>query len=322
MNLFRKLLVNKIRISPYTYSKCRDFIRNIRQIKKYHLFVNVKNKNAFYFIIDPEIPQPGFADRIKAVVYAFHLAKQAGLKFYIIWDGLNKYLIPSEIDLDWQAKFIDLEYSFKYTRIWRLYVDSKFSPKLKKNNTQYHCRNYLGNVSPYKFDNGDLWYEEYNKLFKKSDLLNDYINSTGLVKGEYVAIHLRFVNALESFEKDYNNSLDSKSQEILINKCKLAIKKIMASNSQKTVVFSDSKKFLSSLGDLDVVVLDIDKIGHIGMDNNRDNIDTLGKTILDFYMISQSSHVYSIGCKEIYANSGFPQVAALMGNITFERIEA
>lgn len=324
MNIFRNILVKKLHISYNTYYKYRDYVRNIRILTKYGISQNIKHKDSFFFIIDPQIPQPGFADRIKAIVYAAHKAKTAGLKFYIIWNGLDKYLLPNnENDSDWRATMDDLEYSFKYTKIWDLYNTNELSP-LIKNGKQYHCRNYMGNMSPYKFeDNGDLWYEEYNRLFKKSPILNEYINATKLEPREYVAVHLRFVNALETVEKDFNNQLSEEAQIELINRCKKAIRSIVTKHHEKKiVVFSDSRRFLETLNDINVIVLNSNNIGHIGMYNNNYNTDMLGKTILDFYMISRSYHVYSIGCKEIYANSGFPQIAALMGNIPFERIEA
>lgn len=326
MNIFRKILVHKVKISPIVYVKIRNLIWSLRLYKKYSIG-HINKKNTFFFIIDPQIPQPGFADRIKAIVYAAHKAKMSGLSFHLIWDGLTKYLEPSKnIDSykNWISDFSDLEYIFNGTKNWSLYLGKKNSlPPLKRKGKQYHCRFYCGNMAPFRFeDNGDLWNEEYNRLFKETEFLNYCIKSSGLYEKKYISVHLRFVNALENFEKDFNNNLSKEEQKHLIIRCKDAINLIKEKNQDKDVaVFSDSKVFLDSLKDMDVIVLDSNNIGHIGMDNHN-NVDTLGKTILDFYLISRSVKVYSIGCKEIYANSGFPQIAALMGNVPFERVEA
>lgn len=322
MNFFRKTLVKKLHIiNDYTYAKFRDFYRDRKFWLKFR-WKKVTRINTFYFIIDPNIPQPGFADRIKAIVYAAHLTKIAGLQFKLIYDELNNYLQPSNTPgayPNWKASFDELEYSITQTKIWRLYY-KKLRP-LKNCGYQYHCYNYLGNMLPTQFeDNGDLWHEEYHRLFKPSQQLQKAIVETGLEQGKYKAIHLRFVNALDPFERDYDNSLPEIKKEELICRCKLTIKKIKSQTKLPIVVFSDSKRFLNSLSDMEVIVLNNENIGHIGMRNQSKKVFL--KTLLDFYLISRANEVYSVGCPEIYANSAYPQVAAQVGNIPFKRIEA
>lgn len=321
MNFFKKVLVKGFHIDDYTYAKYRDYIRNMHLLLKIRLG-EIKSKDVLFFIIDPSIPQPGFADRVKAIVCAAHEAKTSGLQFKIVYNDLEDFLIPAsrvEAYPDWRASFDDLEYSLTKTKIWRLYVKKGMLPPLKKKGFQYHCYNYNGNMLPCQFRNGDYWYDEYARLFQPSEKLQSAINAVGLDKGTYAAVHLRFANALESFEKDFNNALTKEQQLLLIVRCKKAIAKIIE-KGRPVVVFSDSKIFLNSLGDMDVTVLKSDNVGHIGMHDTSK--DVMLKTLLDFYLIAQSAEVYSIGCKEIYANSGFPQVAAMVGNINFFRIQA
>ena len=56
------------------------------------------------------------------------------------------------------------------------------------------------------------------ELFKPSQALNECLNYCSLDSSGYVAVHLRFVNALENFEKDQFNSL-TEDKENLIQRC-------------------------------------------------------------------------------------------------------
>lgn len=74
---------------------------------------------------------------------------------------------------------------------------------------------------------------------------------------------IRFVNALENFEKDQFNSLTEDKRENLIQRCLKGIRLIIDQNKNKQiVVFSDSKVFLERVKVLPVIVLD-GKVGHM-----------------------------------------------------------
>ena len=80
------------------------------------------------------------------------------------------------------------------------------------------------------------------------------------------------------------------------------------------LVFSDSKRFLDSLDDMPVEVLDHNNVGHVSYDGND---DASLKTFLDLYMIARAKKVYRIDAPELYAWSGFACVAAMIGGIEF-----
>ena len=98
------------------------------------------------------------------------------------------------------------------------------------------------------------------------------MNCCSLDSSGYVAVHLRFVNALENFEKDQFNSLTEDKRENLIQRCLKGIRLIIDQNKNKQiVVFSDSKVFLERVKVLPVIVLD-GKVGHISFTENTHEV--------------------------------------------------
>lgn len=87
----------------------------------------------------------------------------------------------------------------------------------------------------------------------------------------------------------------------------------------KALVMSDSNIFVDSVKkDLNVYVIP-GRILHVD-NQNPDNDFEIMKPFIDFYLISEAQKVFSIKNKDMYP-SGFPQYAAKVNNIPFERIE-
>lgn len=130
-------------------------------------------------------------------------------------------------------------------------------------------------------------------------------------------MHIRFVNALEQFEKTFfdNHLKEQKQLDALIERCKAGIKNIIDENRETPVyVFSDSKVFLNSLEDLPVHTLDSSEIEHIS--STSSDSSTL-KTFLDLYVMSQSQAVYRFCAPELYSISHYALLAATIGDIPF-----
>lgn len=300
------------------------FIRNSITNSKFLLkcsFKTIKKTDTFYFVISPSKKHPGLADRIKAIISCYNEAKLNGLSFKIIYKEpfvLEEYLKPSTENNNWIADYNDLEYSYIKTRF--VNEDSTWHLKVKKGK-QYHCYNYKGDLLPEVFSNSnERWCDLFSELFTPNDEIQQMIKNTGLKRKTYAAVHLRFVNALENFEKGYGNNLNTDEEKLdLIKRCHDGLKRIIAEcknkNINTVVVFSDSKKFLDTLADFPVVVLNPDSIGHISFDNDKANIT---KTFLDFFVISNAAIVYRIGAKEMYMSSCFALCAARVGDIKFE----
>lgn len=297
----------------FVFCDVKNFFRNSLYRFKYR-FKRVQKYNIYYCVFERNKKHAGLADRLKSVISQYNVAKMNGYQFKLVWDTpfvLSDYLQPN---YDWYCTLNDLEYSVIDTKIisevsWR--DMSKLKP-----NKQYHCYRYSGNVLPRVFNNtGYKWCDLFNELFTPSKKLLDAFNQLELECRSYVAVHLRFVNALEEFENTYfNNHLKtSEERENLIKRCKNAILEIVNENdSQDVYVFSDSKIFLSSLSDLPVKTLDSKNLGHISENSNE---DSQLKTFLDLWVMKNASKVYRIQGPELFLWSYYAVLAATIGDI-------
>lgn len=291
------------------------FLHNCRYYRKLR-FCKAKERNVLYFVFDPSIEHPGVADRLKAIISLYNVAKKNEYRFKFYYNDpfdLSDYLAPR---IDWKLSWNELEYSMADTIIvnecnWRVI-------KPLKPNKQYHCYCYAGNGLPeYYNDTGYKWHDLYKELFVPSDRLETAYKQLGINGQKYVSVQLRFVNALEHFENSFfNNHLDTEEErQALIKKCKDGIKGIVDENPGLPVyVFSDSKVFLDSLSDLPVRVLDHDSIGHVSFVQDK---DAQLKTFLDLYVMSKSQAIYRIMAKELYNWSCFALLASRMGDVKF-----
>lgn len=302
------------------------WLKNLRRNLPYVLKLKVGgyDKNVFYFVIAPGIKHPGLADRMKAIVDCYNIAKLNGYQFRVVFKipfRLEDYLLPNEVE--WVADYTNLHYSLMGTKFFNelnfLKEDSwKGRTRLKKDK-EYHCYSYVGNRQPKVFpESGYEWSKLYAELFRPSPRLQAAIDACGFEEHSYVAVHLRFVNALENFEEVtcWDNALRTEEEKVaLIERCKYGLLHIKAENEGcRVLVFSDSKRFLDSLDDMPVEVLEHDHVGHVSYD---DNDDATLKTFLDLYMIAMAKKVYRIDAPELYAWSGFAYTAAMMGGIKF-----
>lgn len=294
----------------------KSFLKNC----KYRLrlrFKRAKKRNILYLVFDPERSYPGLADRFKAIVALYNMAKFNGYDFKFYWRDpfpISEYLVPQG---EFEAKLEDLEYSLLDTRFIteKNWADISTFAKDK----QYHCYLIAGNELPKVFLNTELkWCNLFHELFKPSKKLEDAYHSFGEKQGNYISVHLRFVNALEKFENTYfNNYLENEEdRERLIEKCKRGIIQIVNENKGKDIyVFSDSKLFLNRLNDIPVKTLNSENIKHSGCSNDK---KAAFKTFLDLLFMSRGEKIYKIEADELYKWSGFAHVASAIGDIPFE----
>ncbi|MDO4958731.1 MAG: hypothetical protein Q4E68_05700 [Prevotellaceae bacterium] len=305
----------------YNYLKCdiMNVYRNIHYYKKLR-FERVQQKNVLYFVIDPLVKHPGIADRIKAIVAIYNHTKKTDCRFKLYFRDpfdLSKFLAPV---YDWRMELSDLEYSLVDTR----FINETNRKEIRKlrSDKQYHCYRYTGNLLPYQFDDtGYKWRDLFNELFTPSERLINAYNQLKLDASQYVSIHIRFVNALEHFENSlFDNYIESDVERLaLIEKCKVGIDNVIRRNPDKMVlVFSDSRKFLDSLKDMSVRILNVDDIGHI---SETCNSKVHMKTFLDLYVMSKSQAIYRLRSKELYNRSCFALLAARMGDVKFYDVE-
>lgn len=337
-NSIRKLVSFIYRKLPskyrYVYVDVKWFIENAKRFLRNNLkfkFLSENDLNVIYFIIDPKKTHCGMVDRFKGIVNAYYFAKLNDYKFKIIYKTpfpLENYLQPNKVD--WVADFSDLKYSLFQTRFINECEWHK-PPKLKRNR-QYHIYNYVGN-GMYTFipqkDIVQVWHSLFIELFKPSERLADAITSNiSCIVGndkdaEYYAIHIRFVNVLDNFEPSLANGtcgiLDESEKANFIKRCKDGILKIIQDNGERNryLVLSDSKVFLTSIGDIPVVTLDSTKLGHVSF---TDSEDSTMKTFVDFYLLANAKAVFRIMAPELYSSSCFASHAAIVGNAPFVTI--
>lgn len=299
----------------YIKYELKYFIHNCQYLTKFR-FRKAKKRNILYFIFEENGHHPGLADRIKAIISLYNVAKGNRYQFKVFFETpfvLADYLHPR---IDWVAHMGDLEYSLFDTKIIN---ETNWNPiRHLTPNKQYHCYCYAGNDIPWEFkDTHYKWHVLFQELFAPSKKLLKAYKELGILQETYVSVHLRFVNALEKFESTFfDNSIeDPLDKDKLIQKCKKAIKDICDENPRyKVCVFSDSKTFLDELDDMPVKVLNSNNIGHTSSNTSP---DVQLKTFLDLFIMSKSKTIYRIRAKELYNVSCFALLAARIGNVPF-----
>lgn len=285
---------------------------------KYVIKIRVKGlklKNVFFFVFDPNFSHPGLADRFKAIVSCYYIAKINNYEFKIVHPfpyKLSDFVVENSVK--WESSASYLEYSIVGTKF---FVYTGLIKGLKCHlipDKQYHCYSYKGDdifyvngVKNFGKEFGRL----FNELFLPSPKLKAAIDSTGLKPKEYIAIHARFVNTLDSFESSKYPKLSPKKQTELLERCKNKLEEVI--NKEKpfpVVVFSDSKRFLDYIKNLNVVLLDSKNVEHISYSTND---DAILKTYLDFFLISRARTVYRMISQELYATN-FSLYASYVGN--------
>jgi len=301
------------------FFKLRNDIFYARYLPIFNLR-KAKNINVFYFIIDPKYKHhPGLADRLKAILGCYYIAKSNGYDFRIIdkqENGITEYMIP--VKKDWIADSSKIEYSAIHTRFFsysaRCGINYKLTP-----NKQYHCYCYQGDDLFYQ--NGleyiNNFHNLYTEMFCPSDYMKNIIRKTELKEKEYVAVHARFINALESFESSRYPTLSEKEQQVLIKRCLNALEKICMESTLPVVMFSDSKKFLDKAKSLPLVILETKNISHMSFVCDK---DSLAKTYLDFFLITKAAKAYRLCAPELRATN-FSLYAAYAGGIEAEDIK-
>ena len=281
------------------------------------MIVQIVEKGHFY--------SGGMADRFKGAVTAFAWSKINGAEFRIKYDypfRLEDYLEPAEYD--WRLKEEDFLKSILHTRV--LYARGEPGRRLMKLKTgrQVHyygnmnCLEYMARQTGLSFDWGTL----YKELFRPGKCLSECLQEQRKAIGtkDYVAAVFRFQNMLGDFKEYSFKSLEDRdAKENLIDKCLSAVKGLAERYpGQKILVTSDSATFLSRVSAFDFVYVIPGKVVHLGSEAGED-YDVYMKSFVDFYMLSESSHVYCIGTQEMYP-SEFPMYAAKINDIPFERV--
>ena len=295
-----------------------------------HLPSKDKLKDTVFFIIDPRYQQAGLADRLKAIVNTYYIAKNNNLAFKLYFKhpfDIERYLQPNNVN--WRCSLDDLDCSIWASKL--LEYRAQYPLPVLHKGCQYHYYWYQGNdairlyYAKTNFETPDeCWHDEFrncfNELFNQTLLLESIVASTGLVERSYISVHFRFVNLLGNFEGNTRKfpTLDKEAQERLIEKCLDCLKTISEDNQGLPIyVFSDSSKFLQKCTQRGYNKISGDSISNIA---SSSSVEAEDKTMLDFFTIGRSKKVYSVVLSGMYGGV-FSQYAAMIGGAVFERIE-
>lgn len=323
--------INK-RIKSYFVWLIDILIREPRLIFRYYLplkFVKPANiNNSYIFMADGRIPHGGMFDRLKGIISIYAIAKSQNKNFKINFTSpfeLSKYLQPN--NYDWIIEKNSILYSFPISRPLFLYGECYYPHRvMKKRNKESHFYfgyDILKNVN-FRYKKEYEWGTLYRELFIPTPYLQKYIDYYKQDIGcKYIAIHTRFLNLLgDKNETDINPELSEIDKNELMEKVLNAIKQIHTSYNKtiKLMLASDSMLFINyaknAMEDIYVIPGVVKHIDTAKQVSDSENL----KMFLDYYLISNAEKVYSIVSDGMWP-SAFPEYAAKIGNIAFERIK-
>lgn len=282
----------------------------------------------YVFMVDGYIPHGGMFDRLKGLITIYAIAKAQNKSFKIYWKypfSLSQYLEPSSYD--WLCEADQLRHSpFSYRNVIAYGEINNPSRLLKDRKCEthfYYGFNSLDKVNKH-FNTHFEWGTLYRELFQPTEYLQKYLEVYQKEIGaKYIAIHTRFLNLLgDKTETSINPELeDSAAKQHLMHSAINAIKHIKLMNEGKRILIaSDSMTFLNilkkSISDVYIVPGTVKHIDTAGVTDDSENI----KMFTDYYLISNAQKVYSLWHEGMW-KSAFPEYAARIGNVPFERIE-
>ena len=274
--------------------------------------------------VDGRAYHGGLTDRFKGAISWWNYCSKNHLQFKLHYNypfKLLDYVVPNEYN--WEIKEEDIPDSIFNTRIF--YARGEKGHRLEKlktrKNVWYYGNIDLGNNLKYPPYTDD-WGKTFRHLFKPSPLLEQHLERCrSEINNDFVAVVFRFQNLLGDFnEPMYRTIKDQEERRSLISKALSELEKIHKRHKDKTLlVTSDSISFLAEADKKDYTYTIKGNLIHMEFTNNDSDHSQL-KSFLDFFMISESSKVYSVVIGDMY-KSDFPVYAAKVGGVPFERIE-
>ena len=305
--------------------------REPRLILKYYLHSSPAPKVARnVFMVDGKVGHGGMFDRLKGAISIYAVSKVQQKDFRIFFDypfELQKYLEPNEYN--WIVDKDDVVYSYPQSRPLFLYGECYYPFRLFKNRNCeahfYYGYNSLEIINERYGTNYD-WGTLYRELFKPTPYLQQYIDHYKKEVGKnYIVIHTRFLNLLgDKVETNINPELPQHERQVLMKRICRAIEELIKKNQNnqeqlRIMLASDSMTFIeymkTMMPEIYVVPGVVRHIDTAGITNDSENI----KMFLDYYLISGANKVYNIVAKGMWP-SAFPEYAAKIGGIEFERI--
>ena len=314
-----------LRIIKRFFSKKHKGIIMFFYYLKYFSLKQPKKKQIIV-CFDGLFPHGGLVDRLKGMVSLYQVAKELEYDFKIVFDNpfqLSSFLEPNHVQWGLQSKQV----TWHPTKTKLLYLINNFKANplqiIKK--SKAHQFYVYANIDYSKSTFPELvienveskWREDFNELFKKSELLEAKLNE--LLSEPYIAFHTRFTSLMGDFEDTTSKVLLNESQSELSQTLLEIINKEKAVENKKAYVFSDSIKFIEYVKThSDINIIEGNPF-HMDNFNKSDDLNNHLKTLIDFFMIANSDQVYFLNVNPMY-NSSFSKYAAIVGDTNFKML--
>ena len=294
--------------------------------------------NRYIFMVDGRLHHGGMFDRLKGLITVYAIAKAQGKDFKIDWTypfKLDKYLSPVKgqdgLICDWEIEEQQMSWQPENYQVVIAYGEfanpSRLWKDRKKETHFYYGFDSLKEVNAHFGTHYD-WGTLYRELFTPTPYLQKYLDAFQKGIGSaYIAIHTRWLNLLGDKVEytDINPELDSEERKkVLMDAAVSKINEIyqdakVEDPALRLMIASDSMTFISyiktKMPDVYVVPGTVKHIDTAGETDDSENI----KMFTDYYLIARAKRVYSLWHVGMW-KSAFPEYAARIGGVPFERI--
>ncbi len=322
--MFRKL-VNKLK------TICLNFNAYTRR----YVWPLPKFRKEVVVMIDGDFQHGGLTDRFRNILSVYSYCKSHGIRFrlyYVYPIPLQQLLKPNKYN--WLIRKKDISYSYYDSEELNLWVKLYKKKCFNDDNIRLNNLQHLAILDAIWHSNKRKQYHIYgNCYFAKGnfrELFQELFTPTPYLKAmlsqhafsfQYEAVTLRFQQLLGDFKEGDFEILSDKNREELINQCIGKIKELYDNDyfsTSQILVTSDSQTFLSYVEQLPYVHIIPGEMEHMDYTQNK-ALNMNAKSFIDLFMLAKAQRVTLLQTGKMY-KSGFPEFAAELGNVSYNRI--
>ena len=287
----------------------------------------INQEKEVIYMVDGRMHHGGIGDRLRGIISTYDVCKKLNISFkinFISPFSLDLFFEPNKVD--WRIKESDISYNSNDTlaifcgsngtHVERPFQRRWFVKNFKKNLKQVHIYTNAILVKPARFQ------QLFNELFRMSPILEDSVrHCTEEIGGKYIAITCRFQQLLGDFKEGDYEILAEDERETLIKAAIEEIEKIHKTHNEALPILltSDSTGFLQR-AKKEKPYVHIVEGELVHMDYSSEPATKLHlKSFTDLMMLSRAEKIYLLKSPKMY-NSGFPRIAAMIGNKPFKLI--
>jgi len=316
-------------VTPRVWHAYFLFVDYQKFLRKYYKNSNPRANNhekEVIFMCDGKVQHGGLSDRLRGLISAYKVCKEAGIKFFVYFKypfPIEDYLIPNHYD--WRINADDISYNGRDSvPVFYIDVDEKkqdenfLKKKLQKiSKKQVHL--YIN--ASYSWTNHTFG-KYFHELFRFSDEFQQRIDAcTKEIGCKYLGLTFRFMSLMGDFKDTVNNTLNEEEKKILLDKCIAELNKFKEKypEYEKFLVTSDSITFLKEAVKLPFIYIVPGEVSHVDHVESGDFEKHL-RTFLDFFMLSGADRCFCLHSGDMY-KAGFTKSAAMVNDVPFEFYE-